>query len=223
MRSLSILLLICVSCTVFAQNKKAKTVKNSNSAASSSSKLRSKLAATTKYLSIGNAAISMPTLGFNGTAHPLVEVGFTKPFKKNSAKQRLTVGADAGYFFQSGLQSGLYLKPNLNFNFPIYKAFSIHSKIGAGLLLANNYNSEFALQSNGLYKNTSSLHPQFLGTIGLQPTLNVYNTKKYKYNVFMSYEFAAQTPFSAISSLLPMTMIRLGLKVQPTTNTVKEN
>lgn len=214
-----IILLVCATCTIFAQTKKAKS-NTSTSKTSFSSKLKSGLATSTKLVSVGNAAISIPPAFTNGTFHPLVEVGFTKPFKKSSAKQRLTVGTDVGLFAQQGLQSGLYIKPNISYNLPIYKSFSIAPKLGAGALFTKNANQEFKYnEADGTFKQLGSVNPQFFGTIGLQPSVNVYNSKSYKYNVFMSYEFGAQTPFSAISSLLPMTMIRLGLKVQPTGNT----
>ena len=216
MRILIYILLFGVSSTLLAQTKKVKSV--DKMPMQQRTNLRTKLAATTKYFSVGNAAISTPPALLNGVFHPLVEVGFTKPFRKNAGKQRLTIGVDAGFFAQKGLQNGFYLKPNVNLNIPIYKSFTITPKLGAGILFTKNSNSEFELQTNGTYLKKSPINPQFLGTIGVQPSVNLLNTKKYKYSVFMSYEFAAQTPFSAISSLLPMTMIRLGLKVQPRSN-----
>jgi hypothetical protein len=224
MRNALIAILILASSALFAQSQKAKrksVLPSSNVEMSPSKNLRKGLSATTKFLSIGNAAISMPPALLNGTFHPMVEVGFTKPFRKNATKQRLTVGADAGYFNQKGLQSGFYLKPNIALNIPVYKSFSIAPKLGAGLLLTKNANEEFKLQTNGTYKQIGNVNPQFMATLGVQPTLTVMNSNKYKYSVFMSYEFAAQTPFSAISSLLPMTMVRLGLKVQPRSNKAK--
>ncbi len=207
MRLLTAILFSCICAISFAQNQKVLPKK--------SPKSNLPLNASSIQLSIGNAAISMPPVSINGTFHPTAEVGFTKPFKKNSAKQRLSVGTDIGYFNQQHLQSGVYLKPNIQVKIPVFKSFSLVPKLGAGLLVTKNANKEFAIQPNGTYKNMGKLNSQFLGTLGLQPTVNVYNSNTYKYNVFMSYEFAAQTPFSAISSLLPITMMRLGLKVQP--------
>ncbi len=216
MRHLITILLIFSSLSVYAQLSINNT--EDRLSVSSKSRIKSKLAPCTLFFSFGNAAISMPPAGLNGTFHPMFEFGLSKPFRKNSARQRLSVGVDAGMFAQKGLQNGVYIKPNMAVNIPIYRSFTISPKLGAGLLLTKNANDEFKAQTDGSFKKMSPLHPQFMGTLGVQPSLTVYNGKKYKYNVFMSYEFAAQTPFSAISSLLPMTMVRLGLKVQPRSN-----
>jgi hypothetical protein len=171
----------------------------------------------TKYnFSLNSAAISSPTKPFNGLFHPGIEIGFQKPVFNKKISSKLTYGADAGYYRQQGLQSALYFKPNLNYTFAITKKFSITPRLGAGLVIIHNQNSEFKTQTDGTYKKVGRNIPQFMGSIGVQPNYNVYNSKTYSYNVFMRYEFAAQTPFSAISSILPITMLHLGLSVQGT-------
>jgi hypothetical protein len=178
-------------------------------------KLKKVLPASTAYhIGVQNVAISLPTKLINGTPHIGVEVGFSVPLKKNAKKQRFTVGADGGYFFQRGLQSGTYVKPNIAYSFPITKKLNVQTRLGAGLLVTNNLNKEFKQNEAGTYKKVGSLNPQAMLSFGVQPTYNVYNSKKYQYNTYLRYEFAAQTPFSAIASLLPLTMFQLGVTIQ---------
>jgi hypothetical protein len=171
-------------------------------------------ASTAYHVGVQNVAISMPPKLFNGSPHVGVEVGFSVPLKKNAKKQRFTVGADGGYFFQKGLQTGTYVKPNIAYSFPITKRLSVQTRLGAGLLLTNNLNKEFKQNETGEYKKVSPINGQAMMSFGVQPTYTVYNTKKYRYNAYLRYEFAAQTPFSAIASLLPLTMLQLGVTIQ---------
>jgi hypothetical protein len=169
---------------------------------------------TAYHVGFQNVAITMPTKVLNGAPHFGVEVGFSVPLKKNAKKQRFSVGADGGYFFQKNLQSGTYIKPNIAYNFPITKRISVKSRIGAGLLVTNNLNKEFKQNESGVYQKVNSLNPQAMISLGVQPNVNIYNSKKYRYDAYLRYEFAAQTPFSAISALLPLTMVQLGITIQ---------
>jgi hypothetical protein len=169
---------------------------------------------TSYHVGFQNVAISMPSKVLNGMPHFGVEVGFSVPLKKNAKKQRFTVGADGGYFFQKGLQSGTYVKPNIAYSFPITKKISLQTRIGAGLLVTNNLNKEFKQNESGVYKKVSPLNPQAMLSLAIQPNVNVYNSKKYRYDAYLRYEFAAQTPFSAISTLLPLTMLQLGITIK---------
>jgi hypothetical protein len=161
-----------------------------------------------------NAGITMPTKILNGTPHVGVEIGYSVPIKKDAKKQRLTVGADGGYFFQKGLQSATYIKPNIALKVPISKKVNVQARVGAGVMLTKNQNNEFAQNENGVYQKVSPYNTQFMGSVGIQPNFNVYNSKHFKYDAYVRYEFAMQTPFSAISSLLPITMFNLGVKVE---------
>jgi hypothetical protein len=165
------------------------------------------------HIGLQNVAITMPTKVLNGMPHIGVEVGFSVPLKKDAKKQRFTVGSDAGYFFQKGLQSGTYLKPNIAYHIPVTKKISVQTKVGTGLLVTKNLNNEFARNELGEYKKVSPYNAQAMISIGVQPNINVYNTKKYKCDAFVKYEFAAQTPFSAISKILPLTMLQFGIKI----------
>jgi hypothetical protein len=212
MRQLLLLaFMLCTISTFAAFQKKGKAKKSCTTV----SKIFNK---KTKYnFSLNSAAISMPTKTFNGLFHPGIEVGFQKPVFKNKMNTKLTFGADAGYYRQQGLQSALYFKPNLTYNFAITKKLSIAPRLGAGLVIMHNQNSEFKMKTDGTYAKVGRNIPQFMGSIGVQPSYNIGNLKGYNYNVFMRYEFAAQTPFSAISSILPITMLHLGLSVQGAT------
>jgi hypothetical protein len=178
------------------------------------SKKRTMPKTTAYHIGVQNVAIGMPPRVLNGTPHIGVEVGFSVPLKKNAKKQRFTVGADGGYFFQRGLQSGTYIKPNLAYSFPITKKLSVQTRLGAGLLVTNNLNKEFKQNEGGVYKKVSPLNAQAMFSFGVQPTYTIYNAKKYNYKAYVRYEFAAQTPFSAIASLLPLTMLQLGVTIQ---------
>jgi hypothetical protein len=167
-----------------------------------------------KSISLFNAGITLPPKVFNGTPHLGVEVGFSVPLKKKIAKLGINYGADAGFFNQSNLQNGLYVKPNIALTIPVYKSFNLQPRVGAGLLFATNLNKEFKQEANGQYAMIGNTRTQFLGTAGLQANMNVYATKQLQYQAFVRYEFAAQTPFSAISSLLPMAMLHLGVSVK---------
>jgi hypothetical protein len=210
MKSLFILLLSFITVTAFAFN--TKKVASKKKALTYKSIFNNK---TIYNFSINNAAISMPTKVFNGIMHPGVEVGFSVPLK--NAKPKLTVGADAGYYRQQGLQSAFYIKPNIAYKIPITKKLSITPKLGAGMVIMHNQNAEFKFES-GIYTSVNRNIPQFMGSVGVQPSYNFYNSKTYKYNVFVRYEFAAQTPFSAISSILPITMLHLGITIQGSDN-----
>ncbi len=164
--------------------------------------------------SIFNAGITTPLGGINGTPHLGVEIGFSTPLKANAKKLNLNVGADLGFFNQKDLQNGYYLKPNISYSFPIYKGFYLQPKLGAGFMLSNTLNQEFSRETSGAYSASSNWHPQFLGTFGVQAGLPVYKSKQQTYEAFVRYEFGAQTPFSAISALLPMSLWHLGINVK---------
>jgi hypothetical protein len=168
---------------------------------------------TTFQFGLLNSAISTNKV-INGTPHLGVEVGFSVPLNKNAKKQRFTVGADAGYFFQKGLQSGAYIKPNIAYTIPVAKGVTLQPRIGLGYMLTTNSNNEFKLGTNGEYSKISPYNSQMLASVGVQPNFSIYNSKQYRYNAYLRYEFGMQTPFSTISTLLPMTMMHIGLKIE---------
>jgi hypothetical protein len=197
---LSIVAFVVISTTVFGINRNPEG--------------RKKLLKINSYhIGVQNVAISMPNRVFNGTPHFGAEVGFSVPLKKAAKKQRLSVGADGGYFFQKGLQSGTYVKPNIAYHIPVTKKISVQTKLGTGLLVTKNLNNEFARDAAGKYNKVGPYNPQAMVSIGVQPMVNVYNSKKYRYDAYVRYEFAAQTPFSAISKMLPLTMLQFGIKI----------
>jgi hypothetical protein len=169
---------------------------------------------TTYHIGLLNSAITMPTKILNGTPHLGVEVGFSAPLKKDAKKQRFNIGADAGYFYQKGLQSVTYLKPNIAYNIAITKKINIQPRISAGAMLTNNLNNEFKANADGVYQKTSPLNLQAFGSIGVQPNVNVYNSKHFTYDAYLRYEFGMQGPFSAISAVLPLTMFHLGVNIK---------
>ncbi len=165
------------------------------------------------HIGLMNAAITMPTKVLNGTPHYGVEIGFSAPLKKDAKKQRLCVGADAGYFYQNGLQSGTYVKPKLSYKIPVTKKINIEPRIGVGGMVTKNLNNEFKRNNGGDYVCVSPYNTQAMVSVGVQPNIKVFNGKKYNYDAYIRYEFAAQTPFATISSILPITMMQLGMKV----------
>jgi hypothetical protein len=197
---LSIIALVVISTAVFGINRNPNRTK--------------KLPKITSYqVGLQNVAITMPNKIFNGMPHIGVEVGFSVPLKKDAKKQRFTVGADGGYFFQKGLQTGTYVKPNIAYHIPITKKVSVQTRVGTGLLITKNLNKEFAQDAAGKYQKVGPYNAQAMLSIGVQPTVNVFNSKKFKYDAYVRYEFAAQIPFSAISKLLPLTMLQFGVKI----------
>jgi hypothetical protein len=164
-----------------------------------------------KSIGFLNSAVSMPTTPVNGRWHGGVQIGYKTPIRQK--KTTLYAGAELGVFYQKSLQTATYLKPTLSCNIPIAKKLSIEPVLGVGLLTSYKYNPEFTLQANGTYSTAARLVPQFMGSFGVQPSYQIYTTTKYNCNVYMRYEFAAQTPFSAISSLLPLTMMHLGISI----------
>jgi hypothetical protein len=165
--------------------------------------------------SVKNFAIAMPPAFKNGSWHPGVEVGFNVPIKKDSKKKRLTVGANAGYFAQSNLQRSVYLQPKIEYKINVTKNLSISPNIATGLQLVRNTNSEFTFASNNTFTKNSPYRAQFLGSLGVAPEFKIGSDKRFDYSVFVNYQFAAQTPFSALSSLLPMSVASVGIRIIP--------
>jgi hypothetical protein len=164
------------------------------------------------HASINNNAVSMPNVPINGSIHPGFTLGYAQAFKPFPW---LKYGVDVGYFFQKGLQSGLSVSPTFSANSKIYKRLYLKYLITSGALLVKNYNPEFVKNTDGSYKKTSALHFQYIGGVGLEPQYNFYRSKKYEWFLGVRYQFNAQLPFSAISSLLPITQIQVTLTLKP--------
>jgi hypothetical protein len=165
-----------------------------------------------KSFSLFNSGITMPTKPINGRLHGGVELGYKAALLKKN--KHLLIGTDFGFFYQKGMQSAFYIKPAVSYNFNATNKLSFEPKLGAGLLVSSKYNKEFKLNTDGTYSQVNRLVPQFVGSFGVQSNYEVFKNKNLKCNVFVKYEFAAQLPFSSISSLLPLTLMHLGFSVQ---------
>jgi hypothetical protein len=207
MRSTAILLLIC-SCVFSASAFRA--VGGGKKRSSSSVK---RLSVSASFL---NAAVSMPTKPFNGKLNPGVNVGL-RTAAANGTKH-LQVGVDLGYAYQAGLQSFTYIKPNLGYKFNVSKAVSVSPIVGAGILMSRRLNSEYQPTTGGNgsvnFVSSTPWSPQFMTSIGIEPSVLLYKGSGVRANVFMRYDFATQTNFATISTLLPITIWQLGLRLQ---------
>lgn len=132
-----------------------------------------------------------------------IEVGFSAPLLKDAKKPRFTVGADAGYFFSNTSNAKVYVKPNIGYTVPLTSRINVQTKMGAGVMV-NNANTET--------NNNASTQPML--SFSVQPNVNVYNSKKYRYDAYLRYEFAAQSPYNTFSNLIPLTMLQFGVNIQ---------
>jgi hypothetical protein len=163
-----------------------------------------------------NSAVSMPLKPFNGKANPGVVVGFrTSPSKK---VKHLSVGVDAGIARQGGLQTMAFVKPSVSYAIKVSPTVQISPVLGAGLLMSKRANPEFTpITAPGggiMYNPSTAWSPQFMTSFGIEPSVQVYKGSGLRAQVYMRYDFATQTNFAAISSMLPLTMMQLGLRFQ---------
>jgi hypothetical protein len=206
MRYLSIVLLSIYSFSAFALGTNGDQAKKAT-----------KKKATPSYtFGLYNAGIGMPPKIFNGGMQPGVEVGYSKPIKKNSAKKKLAVQINAGYMRHRSLQRSLYVKPTVVLNVPITKKLSIQPSLGLSVMMTQQINKEFKFnEATGNFSKVPSFRLQTMPVVGVAPVYNVYQDKRYQYALFAKYEFGAQLPFSALSSILPVNMVQLGIRITP--------
>jgi hypothetical protein len=202
-------------CLCFGVTVSGFALKKNNTSTKSSTTKKTFISNAAYHVGIMNAGITMPTRILNGTPHFGVEVGFSAPIKKDAAKPRFQVGADLGFIHQGGLQTGTYVKPNVSYKQPISKKINVQARVGVGAMVTKNLNNEFTIHPTTFEASKTSPYAlQALPSIGIQPNFAIASGKKYNYEAYLRYEFAAQTPFSVISNILPITMMQMGVKVK---------
>ncbi len=144
-----------------------------------------------------------------------VEVGFNIPIKKSIKKQRLNIGANAGFFTQKNLQNNFYLQPKIEYKQPVYKGVSISANFGAGAQFVSNSNKEFGFKGRNSLEKLLNIQTQFLGAIGIAPEIKLGNDKHFEYAAFVSYQFGTQIANTTGGSLLPMSLTGIGIRVIP--------
>jgi hypothetical protein len=164
--------------------------------------------------SVLNGGIGMPPAIFNGRIQPGVEVGISKAISKNSKKKKLAIQVNAGYMRQKSLQRVVFVKPAIAYNVKVTKKLSVQPSVGLSLMAAQQANKEFTFnETTQSYSKVSPIRLQTMPSVGVSPVYNIYQDKRYQYALFAKYEFGTQLPFSALSNILPVNMVNIGVRI----------
>ncbi len=162
------------------------------------------------FLNIKNFGIGMPPHFVNGRAHLGVEIG-TQHLFISKKKSSFLYQYSLGYFSQQSLQRALFLRPGIGYQGYFFKQFYIKPQLHVAAMWVRQINEEFVFQSNGEFKKISSSRIQWMPSLGAELGLPLFQHKNRIYHARAGYDFGVQLPFSALSKILPINQIYIGI------------
>lgn len=200
MKVLPIVFLFFIPCLAFAQNETEQK-----------SSLHNYLVSSDYRMALTTTGIGMPPNFINGGLHPGLQVGFQRALKAGS---KLDYSFDLEYFAIPSLQRVAAFRPSLGFPIQLAKWIELRPNVNLALMLTHQLNDEFRFTSTGQYEAVGKNRLQVSPSIGLETFIQLAQKQKMNYELMLGYAFGMQLPFSALSSLLPLNQLKVGVRLK---------